>query len=106
MDEWTRTDLDYETRVDNLRGIDNIQFRNRRNADYFLSTDGEGAAVRTTVFNDYERDTLTGGCGQDWFLANLYNEDGQHERKDKITDLNDEEYADDLEFILEAGEEE
>ncbi len=58
------------------------------------------------MFNDNARDTLTGGCGQDWFLANLYNEGDQREKKDKITDLNDEEYADDLEFILDAGEEE
>ncbi len=41
MDEWTRTDLDYVARVDNLRGIDSSQFGSRRNGDYFLSTDGE-----------------------------------------------------------------
>jgi len=106
MDEWTRTDLDYAGRVDNLRGVNNGQFANRRNGGYFLSADGEGEAARVTVFNDYEKDTLTGGSGRDWFLANLHNEGDQHEKKDKLTDLNDEEFATDLEFILEAGEEE
>jgi Ca2+-binding RTX toxin-like protein len=106
IDEWSRTDLDYAARVDNLRGIDNSHFASRRNGDYFLSADGEGAAAYATVFNDNARDTLTGGCGQDWFLANLYNEGDQREKKDKITDLTDEEYAEDLEFILEVGEEE
>jgi Ca2+-binding RTX toxin-like protein len=105
MDEWTRTDLDFETRVNNLRGQDGDQFANRRNEDVFLSTDGSSSAGVVTVFNDRERDKLTGGSGHDWFLANFVNEDDDDERLDKITDLNDEEFADDLKFILEDGEE-
>ena len=105
LDEWSRPDLDYDSRVNNLRGASHSLFADRRNGDYYLSVDGSGAAGQATVFNDYEKDTLTGGAGQDWFLANLYNGEGQREKKDKITDLDDEEYADDLEFILETGEE-
>ncbi len=104
LDEWSRPDLDYDSRVSNLRGTPNSLFADRRNGDYYLSVDGTGVAGQATVFNDNEKDTLTGGAGQDWFLANLYNGEGQREKKDKITDLNDLEYADDLEFILETGE--
>jgi len=105
MDEWTRTDLDFEARVNNLRGVDNDHFSDRRNADVFLSADGNSVAGVVTVFNDKQRDKLTGGLGKDWFLANLVNDDEDDERLDIITDLNDDEFYDDLKFILEDGEE-
>ena len=48
-----------------------------------------------TVEDDGERDVLTGSSGIDWFFANL-----DAGVVDKITDLNDDEFADDLDFIL------
>ena len=68
----------------------------------------EDAAVRQSLVNDYlaannlivanddERDVLTGSAGTDWFFANLEG-DGV---LDKVTDLDDELFASDLDFIL------
>jgi Ca2+-binding RTX toxin-like protein len=79
--EWT-SDNDYATRVSNLRTS-------------FLKTEGDGA----TVFDDGAADVLTGSSGQDWFFANLNPEDPEDVR-DRITDLSDDVFAGDLDFIL------
>ena len=54
------------------------------------------AAHGFAVADDGERDVLTGSSGIDWFFANLEG-DGV---LDKVTDLDDELLANDLEFIL------
>ena len=67
----------------------------RLNGSYFLTTDGPDRRV----FDDGVKDHLTGGNGQDWFVANL-DGDGDKDQKDKVTDLSAVEFADDLDFIL------
>jgi len=78
MAEWTRTDRTYEQRIANLRD------GGGHNGSYRLNT--------TTVFNDTAEDVLTGGSGLDWFLFDAV--------LDRATDLNDEAFIDDLDFIL------
>ncbi|MFZ1007471.1 MAG: hypothetical protein WAN65_11575, partial [Candidatus Sulfotelmatobacter sp.] len=52
---WSRTDLDYATRVSNLRaGVSGISPLNS-----------------TNVLNDSSADTLTAGSGLDWYFAKL-----------------------------------
>lgn len=54
-------------------------------------------AADATVFDDGAADVLTGGeTNLDWFFANYEGEN----TKDRITDLSDEEFAEDLQFIL------
>lgn len=64
MDEWAST-RDYETRIQNIRGVDNPLFDDRLNEDYFLVPDGDDA----TVFADDSRDMMFDGWGMDWFFA-------------------------------------
>lgn len=90
--EWTSA-RSYAARVANLRGQGTGP---RLNGAIYLIVDGPGR----TVFDDGDKDTVTGGSGQDWFLVNL---DGDHDaRKDKISDLSADEFADDLDFITGA----
>ena len=72
---WADTAVSYEDRVDTLRQI--------------------AFVVGVTVFDDEVVDTLTGDAGTDWFFANV---DGIP--RDKITDLTDAEFVEDLSFIL------
>jgi Ca2+-binding RTX toxin-like protein len=69
-------------------------FAARKNGSVFLKLDG----AQATVFDDLVQDTLTGSIGQDWFLCNL-DGDGSNQRKDKITDLQSNEFAKDIDFI-------
>ena len=78
ISEWTSGIGTYEQRQDNVR--------------VYLRTDG----ADPTVFADDSKDVLTGSAGIDWFFANL----GETGVTDKITDLSDEEFLPDLEFIL------
>jgi Ca2+-binding RTX toxin-like protein len=96
--EWTST-RSLAARKANLMGDeDNPGFANRANDHYFLKTAGdEGDPEIATVFNDDAKDVMTGSSGVDWFFANL--EDDEGGVLDKITDLHDDEFADDLEFI-------
>ncbi len=87
MAEWT-SGRDYQTRLNNLSGIGTGE---RANAEFFLIATGENA----TVIGDGSRDLLTGSQGCDWFFADL---DG--DVNDKITDLSDDEFAEDLDWIL------
>jgi N-acetylneuraminic acid mutarotase len=82
MAEWTST-RDYATRVNNLR--DGSGSTDRLNGNIFLQ-DG------VSVADDGARDVITGSSGLDWFLFN--------EEEDKATDLNDEEFADILDFVF------
>ena len=64
--------------------------------------DGSGTSTRlnggfflqkgTTVLDDDARDLLTGSAGLDWSLL--------HGDQDKLTDLDDEEFVDVLDFIF------
>jgi Ca2+-binding RTX toxin-like protein len=82
MAEWT-SDRDYEIRVANLTGDDSAT-ADRQNGDTFLNA--------ATVSDDDEKDVLTGSAGSDWFFMDA--------QQDRATDLKDEIFANDLDFIL------
>ena len=81
MAEWT-SDRVHEVRVANL--INGSGSSDRQNGNTFLNS--------KTVTDDNEKDVLTGSSGEDWFFFNPAN--------DRATDLKDEIFADDLEFLL------
>lgn len=74
--EWLSTN-DYQTRIDNLKNGTGL------NGTYVLNGD--------TVGNDSSSDVLTGSAGLDWFLFDS--------SLDRATDLNDEVFENDLDFI-------
>jgi hypothetical protein len=77
IDEWTRADKTAEQRVDHLR-----------------NGTGYNGSVRldaSSLFSDADADVLTGGSGYDWFVFDSV--------RDRVTDLNDEAYTDDLPFV-------
>jgi hypothetical protein len=92
--EWT-SERDYATRVANIHSTDNDYFEGRLNDGFFLTA----AGTDRTVFDDEDRDILVGGCGLDWFLANLEPDDADGPL-DCLADLGHAEVADDLEWIL------
>jgi Ca2+-binding RTX toxin-like protein len=61
--EWA-SGRDYATRIANLSGTGSGP---RLNGNTFLTASGPAA----TVFDDGNRDVLSGGAGLDWFLAHL-----------------------------------
>ncbi len=70
--EWIRTDRTYAQRVASIRGpVGGL------NGDVFLNS----ASNSFTVFNDYRKNTLTGGAGDDLFFASAV-----QGFEDKITD--------------------
>jgi Ca2+-binding RTX toxin-like protein len=77
MREWTRTDKSAPERVDDLKN----------------GTGLNGAVVlnATTLASDYDADVLTGSSGYDWFLFDA--------TRDRVTDLSDSAFTDDLPFI-------
>jgi len=77
--EWL-SDHDYQTRIENLSGVT----RDGLNDGYFL-------ILGETVENDSDDDKLTGSAGLDWFFF--------EEGRDRATDLNDEVFANDLDWI-------
>lgn len=81
--EWT-SNRSYATRVANLRGDGT---GSRANEGYFLNVSGPEA----TVFDDDKADILAGDSGRDWFFAHLTGN-----KKDKIIDLNNSEWVDEL----------
>jgi Ca2+-binding RTX toxin-like protein len=87
MAEWTSSNS-YAARIANLSGKTeeqgNADFAQRHNENYFL-------LLAVTVISDDDRDTLTGSAGEDWFWYDP--------ELDKVTDLGDEAFADDLSFI-------
>jgi hypothetical protein len=66
MDEWTRTDANFATRVNHLKGTT----PNGLNSPYFLNP--------STVHNDGVKDVLSGGSGSDWFI---------YDSSDKLADF-------------------
>ncbi len=68
------------TRIANLRGDSPHFSAQRANGNVFLKSAGPAA----TVFDDGERDRLTGSSGCDWFFAML---GGAKDERDKLTDL-------------------
>jgi Ca2+-binding RTX toxin-like protein len=88
--EWT-SGRSYEQRIANLNGSGNgTEFDNRLNANYFFKVGA--TAAETTVFDDQAADVLTGSSGLDWFIFTT--------DQDRATDLGDEAFINDLEFIL------
>lgn len=86
MSEWT-SDRDYHRRIENLSGfISGTEYANRANRDYFLKL-GE-----TVLDSDLSHDVLTGNSGCDWFFFRPL--------EDRATDLQDEAFANDLDWIL------
>lgn len=84
MAEWTSSAGD-DARVRHLRG----ELAGGVNGAVFLNDQ--------TVRDDGVGDILTGSAGLDRFLFNI---DGDNGVKDKVTDLNAQEFADDLDFIF------
>ena len=78
--EWL-SDHDYHTRVENLSGVSNGGL----NDGYYLISD-------QSVKEDSDEDRLTGSAGLDWFFLDQNN--------DRATDLKDEVFANDLDWIL------
>lgn len=91
LDEWSRPDQAYAQRVEHLRLGGGL------NGAFTLNADPSRGPV--TVFDDQAADRLTGSAGRDWFFANV-DGDGIPGAKDKITDLQAGELADDLDWIL------
>lgn len=78
--EWTRTDRSYEERVDALfNGVGQDPWG------------GSYALNRSTVWDDWSQDILTGSDGLDWFLSSSTG--------DKLTDLSAAEFNPDRDFI-------
>ncbi len=90
--EWT-SNKSVETRRNNLM---NTETNNALNGEFYLLSEGQ-----VTVFDDNQKDTMTGASGRDWFFANLAG-DGEDDanRFDKITDLHEDEFAEDIDWIL------
>ena len=80
--EWTRTDHTYQQRVDNI--TDGSGTVDRENGPFFLNS--------ATVLGDNDEDMLTGAAAKDWFFANLTGPGA----RDKITDLKNDEVAEEL----------
>lgn len=86
MNEWSRTDADFATRVNNLKNG--------------VGPNGSFIVNEFTVHDDKSSDILTGSQGQDWLLFNL-NLDDPNGVKDKATDMSTFEalFALDIDFI-------
>jgi Ca2+-binding RTX toxin-like protein len=84
MQEWTRADATFATRVSHLLTGGGL------NAGYLLTD--------STVHDDHAADVLTGESGNDWFLFNV---DGDGGVKDKATDMStfESQYATDLDWM-------
>ena len=81
LNEWTSS-RNYNDRRNNILGVSNSTYNQRRNGNYFLRSNT--SAALDTVFDDNDKDTLWGDSGVDWFFANIGNESGtvQDELKD------------------------
>jgi Ca2+-binding RTX toxin-like protein len=76
MQEWNRTDRSYQDRIDDLKN----------------GVLGTAQLNAITITTDSATDTLTGSAGSDWFISNP--------SLDRVTDLKDEIFMNDLTFIL------
>lgn len=68
------------------------------NGAIFLAVNRNSENRLATVFDDGDRDLLTGDDGRDWFLFNI-DGDGDRKEQDRVTDVSDAELATDLDFI-------
>ena len=91
--EWI-SDRTYQERIENLthQQDDGGLWNARANGDYFLIANALDPAS-DTVHDDGDADVLTGSAGLDWFFFN------QPEDLDRATDLKDEVFANDLDWI-------
>jgi Ca2+-binding RTX toxin-like protein len=82
MDEWTRTDTDatYQQRIDRLKAG--------------VGLNGSVSLDSSTVSRDGAVDILTGSAGLDWFWFD------EPDDRDRATDLKDEAFTADLDWIL------
>jgi Ca2+-binding RTX toxin-like protein len=83
--EWNRLDRSYEQRIENLCGHEDLGEMDRLNGSYFLK-------LGVTIIHDESADKLTGSSGMDWFFFD--------DELDRATDLKDEVFADELDWIL------
>jgi Ca2+-binding RTX toxin-like protein len=83
--EWNRLDRSHQERIENLCGRKDLADDDRLNGDYFLK-------LGVTIIHDQSADKLTGSSGMDWFFFD--------DELDRATDLKDEVFADDLDWIL------
>ena len=93
--EWT-PEWDLSTRIRNLANHPD-RTDDRQNGEYYLivfSSDQPESEV--TVFDDGDLDVLTGSSGMDWFFFNP----DEEEDGDRATDLKDEAFAADVDWIL------
>jgi Ca2+-binding RTX toxin-like protein len=99
MAEWTSS-RSYAQRTANIGGTGTgSSFAARLNATHFLNASSSAGAV--TVHDDNDADTLSGEGGRDWFFANLVLDAGDDaNRKDKIADLDSNEFAVDLDYLF------
>jgi hypothetical protein len=92
MEEWSRTDADFTTRVNHVKGPTAGGSAGGNNGAFYLNNE--------TVEDDGAQDVLTGSSGNDWFL---FNEDGAGDpaKRDKATDMKtfEEMFAEDIDFI-------
>jgi hypothetical protein len=86
MAEWVSS-RSYQERIDNLGGVT----ASGENGTFFLSD--------STVFDDGDRDELTGGAGRDWFLLNA-DGDGNNPDCDVATDQRSNEVFTDIDIWL------
>ncbi len=93
LDGWT-TQRSPAARIANLQGLDESQFTDRLNGDYFFCPNGDDQ----TVFDDEDPDLLFGGSGIDWFFAHL--RDDNVGLRDRLFGARDNETADDLARLL------
>ncbi len=73
MNEWSRTDLEYAARVDNLLNGGGL------NGGFLLNA--------TTVFDDNAKDTLKGKKGLDWFMANVDDDKTDSKLNELLTEI-------------------
>ena len=78
--EWTRTDRAYLDRVKALRGT-----TTGLNGAVLLKVDGTGRSA----FDDRAADDLTGGRGEDWFLAGVDGTTPDRSRRDRLEEVDD-----------------
>jgi hypothetical protein len=71
------------------------------NGQYYLNVNALTGPV--TVHDDNVKDTLSGDAGRDWFIANLLLDAADDaNRKDRIADLNSNEFSVDLDYLFAA----
>jgi hypothetical protein len=74
LDEWTRLDADYDTRVDQLSNGGVLK--------------GDRVLNETSVFADGKKDKLNGSSGRDWFIADVTQDKTKGKKRgETVTDI-------------------